>query len=395
MKLDDEKIKEIIDIQEKLHLTIGRKRKKLALGVYPMEKIKFPISYEALEPDKIRFTPLEFDKELSGLEILQRHPAGKDYAHLLKGKAKFPVFKDAEGKILSMPPIINSESTGRVTKETKDIFVECSGFDENILEKCLNIIVTTLIDMGGNAYQLEIKSRINKLTPNFKPEKMKINLGKADVLLGLNLKEKEMKECLEKMGYNYSKGEVEIPSWRIDVLHEVDLIEDIAISYGYEKFEPEIPEISNIGKIYSNEIIKEKISEILTGIELIETSNYHLTTKEEQFSNMGIPEKEEKGYVQILNSKTEYNILRKNLSSYILKTFSRNIDNEYPQKIFEIGKIFEQNFKGDIEEKEFLAIGISPGNFTEMKQILEYFAKMLNLKFEIKESEKENDFLIE
>jgi phenylalanyl-tRNA synthetase beta chain len=204
-----------------------------------------------------------------------------------------------------------------------------------------------------------------------------------------------MKECLEKMGYNYSKGEVEIPSWRIDVLHEVDLIEDIAISYGYEKFEPEIPEISNIGKIYSNEIIKEKISEILTGIELIETSNYHLTTKEEQFSNMGIPEKEEKGYVQILNSKTEYNILRKNLSSYILKTFSRNIDNEYPQKIFEIGKIFEQNFKGDIEEKEFLAIGISPGNFTEMKQILEYFAKMLNLKFEIKESEKENDFLIE
>src|SRR6056297_2381500 len=139
LKLDDKKIKEIIDIQEKLHSTLGRRRKKVAIGIYPMEKIKFPITFKAMEPDKIKFQPLEGNREMSGLQILQRHPAGIEYAHLLAGKTKFPVFVDSsknensesgskenKGKILSMPPIINSQDTGMVTKKTKDVFIECS-----------------------------------------------------------------------------------------------------------------------------------------------------------------------------------------------------------------------------------------------------------------------------
>ena len=136
-------------MQEKLHFTIGRKRKKLAIGIYPLEKIKLPITYTALEPDKIKFIPLEANREMSGLEILQRHPTGRDYAHLLAGKSKFPVFIDADKNILSMPPIINSQLTGKITEETKDVFVECSGFDLWILEKCLNMVVTILSEMGG------------------------------------------------------------------------------------------------------------------------------------------------------------------------------------------------------------------------------------------------------
>ena len=122
LKFDDEKIKEIIDIQEKLHLTIGRKRKKVAIGIYPLEKIKLPIIFKALEPDKIKFIPLESDREMSGLQILQKHPTGKEYAHLLAGKAKFPIFVDADNKILSMPPIINSLETGKVTERNKRCF---------------------------------------------------------------------------------------------------------------------------------------------------------------------------------------------------------------------------------------------------------------------------------
>jgi len=155
LKLDSEKIKEIIEMQEKLHITIGRKRKKLAIGMYPLEKIKLPINFLALEPDKIRFTPLESEKEMSGIEILQKHPTGKEYAHLLAGKAKFPIFSDSENKILSMPPIINSQLTGRVTENTRDVFVECSGFDFDTLKKCLNIIVTALADMGGEIYKMK------------------------------------------------------------------------------------------------------------------------------------------------------------------------------------------------------------------------------------------------
>lgn len=385
LRFNEDKIKEIIDIQEKLHVTIGRKRKKLAIGIYPLEKIKLPITYKALEPDKIRFLPLEATREMSGLEILQKHPAGKEYAPLLKGKSKFPIFIDANQNILSMPPIINSEMTGRITEKTKEVFVECSGFDLKILEKCLNIIITTLSDIGGRIYKMKLNLKEIKKSPVLESEKMKISLDNTNKLLGLKLTEKQLRYSLEKMGHNYSRREVEIAPWRVDILHEVDLIEDIAIAYGYENFDPEIPEIATIGEENKNEILKRKISEILTGLEFLEISNYHLININDQFKNMGINENKTKNFTELLDSKTDNNILRKNLSVYILKTFSKNSDSEYPQKIFETGVVFKVNAEGKIEEKQKLSVGISPGHFTEIKQILEYLEKMLNVKLEIKE----------
>ena len=394
LKLDDNKIKELIDLQEKLHFTIGRKRKKLAIGIYPLEKIKLPIKYLALEPDKIKFQPLESPREMTGIQILQRHPAGRDYAHLLAGKTKFPVFMDSNKNILSMPPIINSQLTGKITTKTKDVFVECSGSDYKILKKCLNIIITTLSDMDGKIYQMGIKGGKEKITPNLNPEKMKISIENTNKLLGLNLNDKQIKQFLEKMGHNYSKGEIEIPSWRTDILHEVDLIEDVAIAYGYENFEEEIPDISTIGQENPKETIKRKISEILTGLEILEISNYHLTKKQDQFTKMGIPEKQEKGFIELEESKTEYNILRKNLTHYILKIFSENVDSEYPQKIFETGKVFEIH-EDKITEKEHLSAAITPGNFTEIKQILEYLSRMLDINLKLEEPEKTPEHFIE
>ncbi len=394
LKLSENKIKEIIEIQEKLHATIGRKRKKIAIGTYPLDKIKLPITYKAIEPDKIKFIPLEYGKEISGLEILQRHPAGKEYSHLLKGKARFPIFIDSAKNILSMPPIINSETAGRVTEKTKEVFVECSGYDMEAINKCLNIIVTTLADMGGKIYQMKIKSKETKISPELKIEKMKISIENINKLLGLDLNEKQIKQCLEKMGHSYSKNEVKIASWRTDILHEVDLIEDIAIAYGYENFKPEIPNISTIGEENKEEIIKRKLAEILQGLGFVETCNLHLTTKPDQFTKMGINEKAEEDYIEVIESKTENNILRKDLSSYILKTFSKNVDSEYPQKIFETGKTF-QLISNKVIESEKLAIGICPGNFTDIKQILEYLEKMLNIKFTLKQTDKISPHLIE
>jgi len=389
LKLDNEKIKEIVDIQEKLHLTIGRKRKKVAIGVYPLERIKLPITFKALEPDKIKFIPLETDREMSGLQILQRHPAGREYSHLLAGKAKFPVFVDSEDNILSMPPIINSQLMGKVTKETRDVFVECSGFDFSVLEKCLNIIVTNLADMGGKIYQMELKYKDKKITPNLNSEKMKISLENTNSLLGTSFNEKKLGELLEKMGYNYSRGLVSVPSWRTDVLHEVDLIEDVAIAYGYENFVPQIPDIANVaGKENEKEIVKRKISEILVGLNILEVLNYHLTNKREQFKKMSLPEENP---VQVEESKTEYNMLRKDLSHYLLKNLSENVDSEYPQRIFEIGKVFHSA----TNEEEHLALALSPANFTELRQILEYLSRMLGIEIKVSEPEKIPGYFID
>jgi len=395
LELDEEKIKELIEIQEKLHITIGRKRKKVAIGIYPLEKIKLPIIFKALEPDKIKFLPLEADKEMSGLQILQKHPTGKDYAHLLSGKAKFPIFIDSNKNILSMPPIINSHLTGKITEDTKEVFIECSGFDLKILNKCLNILVTSLADMGGEVYAMELRYKKKLTTPNLNTEKRKISLENTNKLLGLNLNEKQLKNLIEKMGYDYSKGLVEIPAWRIDILHEVDLIEDIAIAYGYENFIPEIPEVSTIGQEDQKEIIKRKISELLIGLNLLEISNYHLTNKRDQFKNMGFSEKQEKDYIEVEESKTDYTILRKDLAHYLLKILSNNIDSEYPQRIFEIGTVFELGKDGGLKESEKLGVTLTPGNFTEIRQVLEYIFRMLNIEIKLKETEEAPSYFIE
>jgi len=389
LTLTDSRIKEIIDIQEKLHNTIGRKRKKAAIGVYPLDKISLPITFQALEPDKIKFLPLESEKEMSGLEILQRHPTGKEYAHLLAGKTLFPIFTDSKNQILSMPPVINSELTGKVTSDTHDVFVECSGSDFETQKKCLNIILATLADMGGSIYQMELKYSKKEITPNFEAEKMKLSIDNASKLLGIPLNEKTVKESLERMGYNYKSGTVEIPPWRTDILHEVDLIEDIAIAYGYDNFNPEIPKISTTGEEDRKWALKRKISDILSGLGLLETKNYYLTTKDDQLTKMGKGVKSE--FIEVKESKTDYTILRKDLTHYLLKTLSNNVDSEYPQKIYETGEIFTLS----LEEKDSLGVALSPSNFTEAKQTLDYMARMLNIKIGVKEPKSSPYYFIE
>ncbi len=378
LSFNDEKIKEIIDIQEKLHSTLGRNRKKIAIGIYPLEKIKLPITYKAESPDKIKFIPLEMNQELTGRQILSKHPAGREYAPLLKNKKKFPVFVDSNNEVLSMPPIINSHMTGKITEKTKDVFIECSGHDLEILKKTLNILVTILADMKGEIYAVNLHYNKKILTPDLTPEKIKISLDNINKLLGLELKEQEIKTLLGKMGHSYKKGTVKIPAYRTDILHEVDLTEDIAIAYGYDKFIPEIPEISTIGEESSMEIKKRKIANILTGLSLLEVSSYHLTTKEDVKKTL-IKGKQ----TEVLNSKTDFSVLRPSLLVNSLKILSENTDAKYPQKIFEIGKVFEGT-----EEKEKLCVTITgETDFTEIKQILDYLMRMLTVEYKIEPAE--------
>jgi phenylalanyl-tRNA synthetase beta chain len=190
LKFDDEKIKEIIQVQEKLHVSFGRNRKRVAIGIYPLEHIKLPIYYRALRPDDINFQPLESARKMSGREILSQHPTGKEYAYLLEGFDKYPVFIDANNEILSMPPIINSHKTGKVGEKTAEIFIECSGFDFRIMEQCLNMLVCVLADMGGTVCSMEL-DYLNKkrITPNLEPANIKVDLKYINRILGLEIKE--------------------------------------------------------------------------------------------------------------------------------------------------------------------------------------------------------------
>jgi len=401
MKFDDEKIKEIIAIQEKIHTTLGRNRKKIAIGIYPLEKITLPIKLEARAPKDIKFIPLESDREMTGLQILQSHPTGRDYAHLLEGMDKFPIFVDAKNEILSMPPIINSHKTGKVSETTRDVFIECSGFDFDILKKTLNILVIMFAEMGGDIYQMNLNyGKEKRVTPDLSPEKMKLSTENTNKLLGLELKDSEIKTLLEKMGHSYdSKTKTaEISAWRTDIMHEVDLIEDIAIAYGYDNFKPEIPSIATTGEIDKTELLKKKIADILVGLNMLELSNYYLITKEDA-KTFGLKEKD---LIEVEDSKSEYKILKPSLMITNLKTLSKNVDCEYPQRVFEMNKIFQLDAREEtgINEIERLCITFASttAGFTELKQTLDYLMKMLGKKsgdYSTESVSSENSYFIE
>ncbi|MBT6774533.1 phenylalanine--tRNA ligase subunit beta [Candidatus Woesearchaeota archaeon] len=387
LQFNDEKIKEVIQIQEKLHITYGRNRKKAAIGVYPMEKISFPINYKANEPNKIKFKPLESEQELTGLQILSQHKAGREFGHLLEGLDKFPYFIDANNEILSMPPIINSHLTGRISEETTAVFIECSGFDYQVLSKCLNIVVTALADMGGEIYSLELDyEEDKKSSPDLTPEKMKLDLKYINKWLGLSLSDEEAKNLLEKMGHDYENGIVMIPAYRTDILHQVDLAEDVAIAYGYENFVEEIPNVATIGEENKLEKFARKVREILVGLKLLEVKNYHLTTAENLNEKMLLENK----LIPLKNALGEHNHLRNIILPSLLLNLKDNQHHEYPQNIFEIGRTFNHGkTETGVKETEKLAVVLchEKTDFTEIKQALTALMDSLGLEVSIKETE--------
>lgn len=388
LKFDDEKIKEIIQIQEKLHITYGRNRKKCAIGIYPFEKIKPPIKFTAKKPEEIKFQPLESFKEMTGLQILSQHPTGREYAHLLEGKDKFPIFEDSKGQVLSMPPIINSDNIGKISEDTKDVFIECSGFDLEVLKKCLNMIVTALADMDGKIYSMDIEYPDQKITtPNLNPDPMKFDIGYVNKRIGVELKESEIKKYLEMMGYGYQKGKALVPAYRADVMHPCDLVEDICIAYGYENLEEEIPEVATIAEENPFFKFKDRIADILVGLSMIEVKTYNLTSKENQADKMN----SEIELIELANpTSKEYSFLRAWVLPSIMEVFSSNKHHEYPQTIFDTGRVFKKG-KTDtgIEEAERLAAAVcsDKADFTSIRQIFDYLMKMIDAKYEIKETE--------
>ncbi|MBU0929567.1 MAG: phenylalanine--tRNA ligase subunit beta, partial [Nanoarchaeota archaeon] len=200
-------------------------------------------------------------------------------------------------------------------------------------------------------------------------------------IIGLNLKEKDIKSCLEKMGYSYSGKNVLIPAYRADIIHEIDLVEDIAKAYGYDNLKEEIPKVATIAEEDKFEIFKNKIAEILIGLGLIETNTYNLTSVDiNKKINLDVKN------VKLENSKSEeYNSLRAYLMPSLLNVLENNKNREYPQNIFEMGVVF----KKDLEEKTKLSILLCNNNvnFTSIKQVLDYLFLCLDLKYFLKEKE--------
>jgi phenylalanyl-tRNA synthetase beta chain len=127
VSLDEESIVSLMGLQEALHWAVGRGRGKMAIGVHDLDAVTPPFRYLAAEPSR-SFVPLDFDRPMTMQEILDEHPKGRDYAHLVRDFPRYPLIVDAEDRVLSFPPIINGELT-RVTSDTRNILLDTTGTD--------------------------------------------------------------------------------------------------------------------------------------------------------------------------------------------------------------------------------------------------------------------------
>jgi len=391
LNFTDKLIRDVIWVQEKLHATYGRDRSKAAIGIYPFKGIVPPIHLKAELPDKIRFVPLEFDRELTGAQILKEHPTGQKYAGIIRGFNKYPVLTDSAGNVLSMPPIINSQNFGRVTPDTHEIFIEVTGTDWLTVNQVLTILATMFADEGGVVYQMKVKySDKTYYTPLIKPDRWSINLDYINKSLGRNFSAKEVITLLGRMGIDCklikNKLEVQVPFYRTDVLHPIDLIDDIARAYGFNNFEPIMPKSPTIGGLLPRNIFNNRVRELMVGHGLIEVFTRALTTLEDQFNKVNLPVDK---HVSVVKPKCVESILRVSLAPELMKCFESNTHGDYPQRIFEVNDITLIDESSDVKSRNetrlCAAICSSSTNFTEIKELLESLKSSLGLKLELRE----------
>jgi phenylalanyl-tRNA synthetase beta chain len=384
-KIDDYLIKQIIQLQEKLCETYGRKRQKVAIGVYNYSKIKFPVHYKAVQPDKIKFTPLEFKKEMDLKEILEEHPKGQEYAYILEDFDKYPILIDDENNVLSFPPIINSDETGKVEEEDQDLFFEVTGTDMDAVLVSCNIFAHALQQRGFKIFQVDIKYPNKKMTtPLIFNETIKLNIDNIKKVLGLDLKEIEIKTLLEKQRYEYKAGKVLIPEYRKDILHENDIIEDIAIAYGYDKIES-LPLTSyTLGSTKPLINFIDKAREIIIGLGFQEVMSQILSNKNLLYNKMEI---DDTGTIELENPTSEnYSVIRTWLIPPLMEILSKNKHVEYPQKIFEQGLVTSKKDGKIIDYERIASVIIAEkADYTKIKQAFDCLMRMLGIEYEIDE----------
>jgi phenylalanyl-tRNA synthetase beta chain len=346
LEFNDEFVKQIMQLQEKLHLTYCRNRTKVSVGIHDAETITHKLTYGGVRPEKIRFTPLDETREMNGNEILESTPKGREYGWIIKGFPVYPLLSDSDAKVLSLPPIINGIVT-KVTPETTSLILDVTGTDMKLVNFVNNIMVSSLVERGGIAKSATIVYNREKIyAPDLSPYRRNLNLSYANEILGLDLKPGQASSLLKKMRYGIkprSKNSltVIIPAYRADIMHEIDLVEDLAIAYGYDKLKPTMPMSATIGSERNITKLTRKIRDLMVGLGFIEVLNYVMTSDNTISYKMNMQSEK---IVTIANPLSiDFSVLRNWLIPGLLSFLSFNKHVPYPQNIFESGETVEIN----------------------------------------------------
>lgn len=390
VKLTDAGVVQLMQIQDKLHETLGRNRRKVAIGIHDLDKIRPPFRYTAVAPKSIKFVPLDVARELTPAQILREHPKGIEYAHLLSDFARYPLIIDSQKEVLSMPPIINGQLT-RVTENTKRLFIESTGTDELALNQALTILMTSFAERGFRMSSITIKYPNRRVwVPELKVSRHRLNVWAANETIGLDLKPSEVASVMKRMRFGVAgtKGNtltLLVPPYRTDVMHEVDLIEDLAIGYGYDKLGPTLPKVVTVGERHPTEAVSDKVRRVLTGLGFMEAMTFTLTNPRLNFELM----RTSGDAATIANPiSEEYTILRTWFLPCLMAVLRANKRYPLPQRVFEVGDVvlIDEGAETGARNVRRVAAAVmgDEGNLTYIKAVAEALLRELGITWEVK-----------
>ncbi|NHW44613.1 MAG: phenylalanine--tRNA ligase subunit beta [Candidatus Verstraetearchaeota archaeon] len=391
--LGEEGLRQLIQLQEVLHRTHGRNRKKFAIGLHNFDVVRTPIVYTAKRFEEFKFTPLEGDREMNGKEIIERHPKGMEYGWIIKDKGLAPLLIDANGNILSMPPIINSEYT-KVSTRTRNLFIDVTGTDLKAVEDALAILVANLAERGGQIVRFEVREgqSSKRVEPKTEHRLMTVSYNRLIEVTGIEVPLDEVVRCLMKSRLDaIARGEhldVAVPFYRVDVMDDVDVAEDFAIGYGYNRIIPDVPSVTTRGRELELVSFSRLCRELMIGYGFQEVLNY-MFTSDKKLDDACVYEKRVRVAKPV---SSDYTCLRTSLIPPLLDFLSENTHMEYPQKIFEIGDvvIVDETFdERSLHDKRMAALHADyKAGYEDVQAVLYSFLRILNVKFIVKKDSK-------
>ena len=342
LDIDEDVIKRLMDHQEKLHFALGRGRKRASIGVHDLATIAPPFRVEAVDRQH-SFIPLAMDEEMTIDEILCEHPKGVDYAHLLQGMEKVPIIFDSNDAVLSFPPIINGDHT-TVSTNTRDLFIDVTGLDIRACESALMLVCLQLSVLGGKIESVRVNTcEGTEWNLEGAPIEHKVERSLVEGILGNPFTDDEIENAIRRMGGIYNGDyagvlSISMPRWRFDILHPIDLVEEVAIGHGYDDLAHDVPKAPLTAIPRPDGHLRRRIREALQGLGLIQIQSLTLSNDDDQFNS--VRWKPDGAITRMTNPiTTEHTILRQNILPGLLRLLAANRHHDLPQGVYELGSV--------------------------------------------------------
>lgn len=412
--IDEDGLLAFIEAQETLTRNFGRKRKTVSIGLYDGERLVFPVQYKAVGRHAMRFEPLPpvgvvnwpAGVALTPQEILDQHPTGREYADILQGYDHVPMLTDATGAVLSFPPIINSAGLGRVTPGMRALFVEMTGTEQDQVLLALNIMATNLADRGWwikpvlTRYPYDTPRGRSVIVPHAMPISQRVPVADFSRLLGERVQGPDIIQKLHAYGvFAALKGDevvATIPSYRQDYLHTVDVVEDYAISRGYDTITPTMTQEFTVGHLQPLTEFEDLVRDLLIGFGFEETICNILTSEENLRQRMEVETAAESSVYPFHGGPTvhignvmnrHYAHLRDWLLPSLLEIEERSAGAIYPHRLFEVGEVAIQalgeNYGARNESRLAALIADEGASFDAAQSVIYALLGSLGIEFAV------------